>query len=259
MSFIEIKNLTVKIEDSVILEDIDIEVNQGEIVSIVGPNGGGKTTLIKVLLGLLKPTSGTVLIDGKDPYYAIKNHMIGYVPQKSKQELDFPVSALDVVLFGLIGKNLSKKEKLELALRYIEYVGMRGFENKIFGRLSGGQQQRIMIARALVSDPKILILDEPSTGVDVVAQESFYEFIKRLNQERKMTIIMVSHDIGAVVSFSHKIAGLNKRLHYFGPAKDFLTKENLQKLYSADVSLLIHSDECLTCQHFNPMMLEIRH
>lgn len=253
---IKIENLLYSIEDSTILEDINLNIGKGEIVAVVGPNGGGKTTLIKLILGLIKPTTGYITINGKSPEEALKEKFIGYLPQMINFDRQFPISALDVVLFGIIPEKISKEEKINLGLKYIEMVGMKGFESKPFGKLSGGQQQRIMIAKALISKPKLLILDEPSTGVDVVAQESFYELIKKLNKEEGLTILIVSHDIGVVISFAHKVVGLNKKLHYFGPAKDFLTKENLAKLYSSDVSLLIHSDECFTCQHFK---LEVKH
>ncbi len=253
---IKIENLFYQIEDNVILEDINLDIKEGEIVAIVGPNGGGKTTLIKITLGLIKPTNGRVFVYGESPEEVLRKKIIGFLPQMINFDRHFPISALDVVLFGLISKKIPKEEKINLALRYIDMVGMRGFENKPFGKLSGGQQQRIMIAKALISKPKLLILDEPSTGVDVVAQESFYELIKKLNKEEGLTILIVSHDIGVVTSFAHKVVGLNKKIHYFGPAKDFLTKENLYKLYSSDVSLLIHSDECFTCQHFK---LEVKH
>lgn len=249
---IEIKDLSVVIEDKVILEDINLKIEKGEIVAIVGPNGGGKTTLIRAVLGFVKPSTGCVYIDGKPPQEYIKTGKLGYLPQKANYERDFPVSALDVVMFGLISHKTPKREKIEMAKAYLEYTGMSGFENHPFGKLSGGQQQRVMIARALVSQPEILILDEPSTGIDVVAQENFYEFLKKINQEKKITIIMVSHDIGVVANYVHRVAGLNKRLHFFGKPKEFFQSRSLENLYGTDVNLLIHSPECITCQHFMP-------
>ncbi|MGB9766098.1 MAG: metal ABC transporter ATP-binding protein [Sulfurihydrogenibium sp.] len=248
---IKIENLWVELNGNLILEDISLEIKKGEIVAIVGPNGGGKTTLIRTILGFVKPTKGRVLIDGKEPKDYIKSGKVGYLPQKSSYERDFPVSALDVVMFGLVEVKISKKEKEKKALEVLRYVGMESFKDKPFGKLSGGQQQRVMIARAIISEPELLILDEPSTGVDVVAQESFYEFIKKLNQEKGITVLMITHDIGAVGSFVHKVVGLNKKLHYFGDFKDFLQKSNVDKLYGSEVKLLIHSPECFTCQYFN--------
>lgn len=249
---IEIKDLSVVIEDKVILENINLKIEKGEFVAIVGPNGGGKTTLIRTILGFIKPSSGYVYVDGMTPQQYIKTGKLGYLPQKANYERDFPVSAIDVVMFGLINHKISKKEKLKTARDYLEYTGMTGFENHPFGKLSGGQQQRVMIARALVNQPEILILDEPSTGIDVVAQENFYEFLKKINQEKRITIIMVSHDIGVVANYVHKVAGLNKRLHFFGRPKEFFQSKALENIYGTDVNLLIHSPECITCQHFMP-------
>ncbi|MCX7760605.1 MAG: metal ABC transporter ATP-binding protein [Hydrogenothermaceae bacterium] len=249
---IEIKDLTVIIDGKIIIEDINLNIEDGEIVAIVGPNGGGKTTLIKTLLGFITPSSGVVYIDGKNPKGFIKESKVGYLPQKSSYEKDFPVSALDVVMFGLINEKIPKSQKIRKAMEYMKYVGMEGFENYPFGRLSGGQQQRVMIARALISQPKLLILDEPSTGIDVVAQENFYEFLKKINQDRGITVIMVSHDVGVVANYVHKVAGLNRKLHFFGKPKDFFQTNVLNQLYGSDVNLLIHSPECITCQHFMP-------
>lgn len=251
---IEIRELFVVKDEKVILEDINLRIEKGEIVAIVGPNGGGKTTLIKALLGFVN-YSGIILLENKKPENFLKEGRIGYLPQKSSYDSDFPVSALDIVMFGLVNVRLDSKEKLEKSRRYLEIVGLKDFEDYPFSKLSGGQKQRVMIARALISDPDILILDEPSTGVDVVAQENFYEFLKRINQEKGITTIMVSHDIGVVANYVHKVAGLNRRLHFFGKPKEFFQAKVLEDLYGSDVNLLIHSPECITCQHFIPEKL----
>lgn len=248
---IKIENLYVEINGNLILEDVSFEVKKGEIVAVVGPNGGGKTTLVKVILGFVQPTKGKVLIEGKNPKDYVKSGKVGYLPQKSSYDRDFPVSVFDVVMFGLINTSLPYKEKEKKVLEYLNYVGMQQYKDYPFGKLSGGQQQRVMIARAIISQPELLILDEPSTGIDVVAQENFYEFIKKINKEKGITVIMVTHDIGAIGSFVNKVVGLNRRLHYLGDFKEFLQKEALDKLYGSEVKLLIHSPECFTCQHFN--------
>lgn len=253
---IKIENLYVEINSNTVLEDIFLEIKKGEIVAIVGPNGGGKTTLIKVILGFIKPSKGVVLIEGKTPQEYVKSGKVGYLPQRSNYDRDFPVSVFDVVMFGLVNSKLSRKEKEKKVLEYLRYVGMEEFKDHPFGKLSGGQQQRVMIARAVICEPELLILDEPATGVDVVAQESFYEFIKKLNKEKGITVIMVTHDIGAVGSFTTKVVGLNRKLHYLGEYVNFLSKESLEKLYGSEVKLLIHSPECFTCQYFN---IEVKH
>ncbi|WP_293445536.1 metal ABC transporter ATP-binding protein [Persephonella sp.] len=251
MNILEIKNLTVEINKTYILKDINLEVKKGEIIAIVGPNGGGKTTLIKTALGLIKQYKGTVRILEKKPEEAVKTGKIGYLPQKAQIPKNFPFSALDVVLLGLINKKMDKKEKIELARKYIFFVGMEGFENHPYGKLSGGQQQRISIARVLVSDPEIIFLDEPSTGIDVVAQEGFYDFLKKIRDEKGITVVMVSHDIGVVGRFVDKVAGLNRFLHYYGHPRGFFQKHILEKLYGSDVELVIHSPECVACEHFH--------
>ncbi|SNZ07883.1 zinc transport system ATP-binding protein [Persephonella hydrogeniphila] len=248
---LKIQDLTVKLNGRVILENINLSIRRKEIVAIVGPNGGGKTTLIKTALGLIKPTAGYVEILGTTPEKAVKTGKIGYLPQKTDIPRNFPFSVLDIVMLGLVNKKLSRREKVELAEKYIQYVGMKGYENHPFSKLSGGQQQRISIARVLVSDPEIIFLDEPSTGVDVVAQESFYDFLQKIREEKGITAVMVSHDIGVVGKFVDKVAGLNRYLHYYGHPKDFFQKHILEKLYGTDVELVVHSPECVACEHFH--------
>ncbi len=247
---LQINSLTVRLDGRTVLEDINIDVNKGEIVAILGPNGGGKTTLIKTCLGFIKPSRGYVRIFGKPPKEAIKTGKIGYLPQKPSTPKNFPFSVLDVVLLGLINRKIPKKEKVSIAKQYLNYVGMSGYENHPFSNLSGGQQQRVSIARLLVAEPEIIFLDEPATGVDVVAQEGFYDFLQRLKNEKGITVIMVSHDIGVVGTFVDKVAGLNRKLHYYGDAKGFFQKHILEKLYGAEVKLLIHSPECISCEYF---------
>lgn len=248
---VEVKNLTVKLGGRTIIENINLTINKGEIVAIVGPNGGGKTTLVRTILGLIEPSEGEVKLLGKSPRQAIKTGKIGYLPQKSEIPQNFPFSALDIVMLGLINSKLPKKEKIKKALQYIEYVGMKGFEHYPYSRLSGGQQQRISIARVLVADPEVIFLDEPSTGIDMVAQESFYDFLQKIREEKGITVVMVSHDVGVVSKFVDKVAGLNRYLHYYGHPKDFFQKHILEKLYGTDVELVIHSPECVACEHFH--------
>ncbi|NPA58524.1 MAG: metal ABC transporter ATP-binding protein [Aquificae bacterium] len=248
---LKMENLTVCINGRIIIENINLVINRKEIVAIVGPNGGGKTTLIKTALGLIEPTEGKVEILGTTPKKAVKTGKIGYLPQNADIPRNFPFSVLDIVLLGLVRSKLSKEEKLEKAKKYLSYVGMEGFEDYPYSRLSGGQQQRVSIARVLVAEPEIIFLDEPSTGIDVVAQESFYDFLKKLRDKNGITIVMVSHDIGVVGKFVDKVAGLNRFLHYYGHPRDFFQKHILEKLYGTDVELIIHSPECVACEHFH--------
>ena len=248
---LKVENLTVKFGKKTVLENITFSVKKGEIVAIVGPNGSGKTTLLKTILGFIKPVSGKVELLGTTPKRAIKTGKIGYLPQKSSIPKDFPFSALDIVLLGLVNYKLSKREKIELALKYLDFVGMLKYKDYPFTNLSGGQQQRVSIARVLVSKPKIIFLDEPSTGIDVVAQESFYEFLTKLKEEENLTVVMVSHDIGVIGKYVDKIAGLNKHLHFYGKPQDILQKNVLNNIYGCDIQLIVHSPECISCEHFH--------
>jgi len=248
---LEVKNLTVKFGNKIVLEDINLKVKEGEIVAIVGPNGGGKTTFIKAVLGFIKIFRGEVKLLGLPPKKAVKTGKVGYLPQKSHVPKDFPFTVLDVVLLGLINSKLSKKEKIKKALEYLEYVGMADYKDVIYTDLSGGQQQRVSIARVLVAEPKIIFLDEPSTGIDVVAQESFYKFLYEFKKKKNMSVVMVSHDIGVIGKFVDKVAGLNKKLHFYGKPEEIFKQGVLNSIYGCDIQLIVHSPECASCEHFH--------
>ena len=174
------------------------------------------------------------------------------MPQHLNLDINFPARAIDVVTMGLYGRlglfQMAFKKEKEKAWEYIELIGMSGHENFLFGEMSGGEQQRISIARALVSNPKILILDEPSTGIDVVGQEDFYHLLKGFQKRLGLTIIMVSHDIGAVTAYVDEIACLNKILYYHGAPLGALDENVLERLYGKNVDILIHSDVCDKCE-----------
>lgn len=249
---IKINNLSVVLSGKEILTDINLPLAEGKFLGIVGPNGSGKTTLLRVILGLIKPVRGEVKVFNKSPEECLRESIFGYLPQHINLDINFPASAVDVVMMGLYGKLgmfrwPSAKEK-QKALEYIELIGMSGHGDKPFGDLSGGEQQRISIARALVSDPKILILDEPSTGIDVVGQEDFYHLLKGLQKRFGLTIIMVSHDIGAVTAYVDEIACLNKILYYHGAPLGALDGKVLERLYGKNVDILMHSEVCDKCE-----------
>jgi zinc transport system ATP-binding protein len=220
------------------LEDVTLSIFQYDFLGIIGPNGGGKSTLLKVILGLVKPYSGSVSVFGKPPEQA--RSWIGYVPQRLSFDHDFPVSVWDVVMMGRYGKtgffrryNRGDKTAAEKALAR---VGMRDYRNKQIGRLSGGQQQRVFIARALVAEPKLLLLDEPTASIDPTMQTEFYELLEEL--KKSLTIVMVSHDIGAVSIYVDKIACLNLQLYYHGSKE--ITPEILEATYKCPVQLIVH-------------------
>ncbi len=252
MNAIKINNLSVVLSGKEILADINLPLAEGKFMGIVGPNGSGKTTLLKVILGLIRPAGGDVNVFGMPPEECLKKGIFGYLPQHINVDISFPASALDVVMMGLYGRlgmfrwpSAGERKK---AKEYIELIGMKGYDDKPFGDLSGGEQQRISIARALVGDPKILILDEPSTGIDVVGQEDFYHLLKGLQKRLGLTIIMVSHDIGAVTAYVDEIACLNKILYYHGSPLGALDEKVLEKLYGKNIDILMHSDICDKCE-----------
>ncbi len=209
-----------------ILHDINLTVNPGDFVSIIGPNGGGKTTLLKLILGLINPTRGTIKLKNHHPGKGIA--AIGYVPQHVNNNLSFPVTAMDVVLMGKhqpksrMKLGSSKKDR-QLARETLDKLGVADYADRKIAALSGGQRQRVLIARALVSQPKLLVLDEPTASIDTKGQTDFYDLLKELNKE--ITILMVCHDLMIVASYAKSIACLNRTLHYhqsFGSSGDVL-------------------------------------
>jgi zinc transport system ATP-binding protein len=249
---ITIQNLWVKYNSTVALEDINLDVNEKEIVSIVGPNGSGKTTLIKAIMGFKKPFRGSVKVLGKSPSAIINSGIIGYLPQNVAYDNKFPVKAFDVIAMSCFAKKrfierLTRNER-EQIFRILRKVEMDHFAHHHFGSLSSGQKQRILIARALSIHPVMLILDEPSTGLDAVAQDSFYHLLSTLRDNEGLTIIMVSHDIGTVSLFVDRIACLNRKIHFHGtPAKCFESQKTMQAVFGKNVQFLFHDKNCETC------------
>lgn len=234
-------------DQKLILENINFDLAEGAFLGLLGPNGGGKTTLIKLILGLLKPTTGSVQLYGK-PVAALKDkHSIGFVSQKSNAfNKGFPATVFEVVSMGLTAKIgylrfFTRKHK-QLILRAIDQVGMTDYANANIGELSGGQQQRVFIARALVSNPKLLILDEPTVGVDSANVQRFYELLHRLNKEQGITMLLVTHDTGIITEFATDIACLNKTIHFHGKPDDYkaLDKADLSNMYGYNVKKVVH-------------------
>jgi len=237
---ISIKGLFVTSEGHTVLDNIFLELVEGDFLGLIGPNGGGKSTLLKVILGLIRPNRGEVRVFGLNPEQGRKH--IGYMPQKTLFDLNFPVNALDVVLMGRYGQHgilrrFSKEDK-EAALDALEFLGMRDHAFRQIGSLSGGEQQRIFVARSLVSQPRLLLLDEPTAGVDAAQECVFYELLSQLNKTKKMTIVLVSHDVTAVTKHVNKIACLNRRIYYHGSKE--LTSEEIEKAYGCPVDMIAH-------------------
>lgn len=244
---IEINHLSYRYEKERVLEDIHLTVPEGAFLAIVGPNGSGKSTLLKLILGLLKVQEGNVSIFGEKIQRFKDWHLIGFVSQKANSfNTGFPATVYEVVGSGLTKKiglfKFLNKEDHRKIKEAIESVGLSKFMHRNIGELSGGQQQRVFIARALVSEPKVLILDEPTVGVDAHNVQSFYEMLEQLNKERGITLLLVTHDIGTISDKVTHVACLNKNLHFHGKSEEFekLQSNEMSQFYGHDVHLLSH-------------------
>ncbi len=224
MALISCQNVSMSYGHSLALNDVSFEASAGEYICIVGENGSGKSTLLKGILGLMPLKSGTIhLGDNVHP------GEIGYLPQQTPVQRDFPASVFEVVISGCLAKRglmpfYSKKEK-ELALVNMDRLGIGEIREKCYRNLSGGQQQRVLLARALCATKKLLILDEPTTGLDPAMTVDFYALVKKLNREAGLTIVMTSHDIHAAVTEADKILHLDSGVLFFGTAEDYLQSE----------------------------------
>lgn len=224
---------------NVILNDVSFVLGPGTFLGIIGPNGGGKTTLLRLILGLLKPQEGTISILGRRPAdLGAERWRIGYVPQKHEIDKRFPATALDVVLMGGYRK-LGLFRRVPAAMReagrhLLEQVGVAGLDDRPIGRLSGGQQQRVFIARALLSQPDLLILDEPTAGLDSTGQQQILHLVRDLQQMLGIAVIMVSHDVGQLAYYSDRIACMNRKLHWHDRS-DLLTDDIIRHLYSCEL------------------------
>jgi zinc transport system ATP-binding protein len=242
---VSIKNVTVSFRGEVVLEDISVEIAAGSFVGILGPNGAGKSTLLKVILGLIQPDVGEVLIFGQRPRKLRgRGQIIGYLPQRPLTNPHFPVSALDVVLMGRygllgIGRRPSRRDR-EIALNLLAEVGMAAQAHSIIGTLSGGEQQRVFIARALSVEPRLLIMDEPTISLDACAQDELYELIHQLQEQMDLTVIMVSHDIGAISGHVGDIICLNRRVYVHQPPP--IGRLGLEKTFGCSVEYLFHGE-----------------
>ena len=254
MKAIDIHNLTINLKGREVLSNITLSLDEGRFLGIVGPNGGGKTTFLRAVLGLIKPTSGEIQVFGRQPEEILKTGKVfGYLPQITKAARDFPIRVIDVVMMGRYGNiGLLRWPTDKDRTKALEYLGMMGIENLKnvpFRQLSGGQQQRASIARALAGEPKILVLDEPNTGIDVIGQGDFYHLLKGLQKRLNITILMASHDIGAITSYVDEIACLNCTFHYHGSPLGALNDAVLNDLYGKNVDLIMHKDDiCEKCK-----------
>ncbi len=241
---IKLENVSFAYDDQVVLEDISLEINAGDFLAILGPNGSGKSTLLRLILGLLRPKRGSIYLFGQEISRFKEWWRLGYVPQRATYHVDpvFPISVKEVVEMGRLSRKkfprFFDQRDHQAVLKALGQVGMEKFLYRRISELSGGQQQRVFIARAIVSEPEVLLLDEPTTGVDAVTQERFYDMLAELNTQG-LTIVIVTHDIGIVNRHVRQVACLNKRLVYHGTHEEFCSSPRLLE-YIGDHHLVIH-------------------
>lgn len=240
MSLIRCQDLCVELEGAVVLEKISLEIDFNKLVIIFGPNGAGKTTFLKTLLGELKPTSGLLEFDGGSVISNLKS--IGYVPQGVFALRNFPITVLKAVMMGRLGRiglfRRAKKSDFDICRAALSDVGLSGFENRYLSELSGGQRQRVFIARALAAEPKVLLMDEATSGVDIGARETLYELLSRL--KKRMTVIFVTHDVSVVSKEVDMIVCLNRSLVSHGRPEEALTDEALKCMYGDKSAFFSH-------------------
>ena len=241
MTVISLDNVIFAYNAVPVLEHVDITVEAGEFISIVGPNGGGKTTLLKLILGLLRPAKGEVRVFGEPPVRVRRR--IGYTPQHARYDPQFPVTVTDVVLMGRLEQRwagrYAKRDK-QAALEALDELGLRQVAAERFDALSGGQRQRVLIARALACAPELLLLDEPTASIDLAAETRLLEVLQRLND--RMTILMVSHDLGFVSNVVKSVVCVNRRV-VVHPTSE-ITGEIIQELYGDDLRMVRHDHRC---------------
>lgn len=227
-----------------VVEEVSLQIHRGAFLGIIGPNGSGKTTLLRIILGLLRTECGHVRLFGTDRARFHDWQRIGYVPQRAAFESRFPASAFEVVMSGRcgvvgLGRRFDTQDRA-LALDALDIVGMAGERDRLIGHLSAGQQQRVFIARALASGPELLVLDEPTVGVDLEAQEQFYSLLRRLNRDRKTTLVLVSHDVAVIAKEVTELACLNRTLIFHGRPEDAIASGAIEQMYRPSSLLVSH-------------------
>lgn len=228
-----------------ILKDISFAVHRGDYLGIVGPNGGGKTTLLKIILGLLTPTTGQVRLFGEPSHQFKQRSKVGYVPQNTAAiERHFPATVEEVVAMGRYARvglfhRMHKTDRAAIT-RSLEQVGITKYSQRLIGDLSGGQQQRVFIARALAAEPEILILDEPTAGVDVNHQEQFYALLRELNTTLSLTLVLVTHDLDVVAKETTELACINQTVTYHGAPGEFMDSKAMEAIYGPTMKRVNH-------------------
>jgi len=236
---VSIKDLSFSYDGYPVLENVNISIARNDFVSVVGPNGGGKTTLLKLILGLLRPSQGEISVFGVTPDEA-RSH-VGYMPQQSQLDPQFPATVMDVALMGRLGRGrilgrYSRRDK-EIAGSVLDQLGLYAFRKKSFSSISGGQRQRLFIARALACEPDLLLLDEPTANLDMAMEDGFYQLLKKLNE--KLTIMMVSHDLGFVSSIVKNVICVKRRVLMHSTTE--ITGEIINDIYGSPMRMVRHN------------------
>jgi zinc transport system ATP-binding protein len=240
MPLVSVQSISYSYNSESVLENVSFDIEEGDFLGIIGPNGAGKTTLFHCMLGLLNSYSGRITILNQDiKKYKKIFSKIGYIPQKKSIDQKFPLTVEELVSLSLY-KSTSKN----LVLEILKQVGLEKMKNKTIGQLSGGQQQRVLIAKALVNNPIILMLDEPTNELDPQSQNDFYSLLKELNEKNKITIIWSSHDMDAVNKYANKVSCINKRMFFHGDKGEFFSSEDHLKNYSeSTMQIHMHSHD----------------
>lgn len=243
---IKLQGVTVRFGRHVALEGVSFAVEEGEFAAVIGPNGAGKTTLLRVILGVIHPDEGTVEVLGKPPWELSRTERLalGYVPQEFPHRRNFPLRALDVVLMGRYGAlgwiRRPGREDRRRAQEVLDLLEIAHLAERNLSELSGGERQRVFIARALVNHPRILLLDEPSASLDPAMTEGLFMLLARLRRELRLTVILVSHDVGIVASYADRVACLARTLVAHGRPQEVLTEETLECMYGKHAAAVGH-------------------
>ncbi len=234
-TIIDLQNVSFSYTNEEVLQNVSLQIHTGDYVGLIGPNGGGKSTLLKLMLGILTPNKGSVELF----HTGIKKfkdwYKIGYVPQRTHIEMNFPVTVEEIVAMGRYGKrglfHFPTKEDKEKTHEALKQVDMLPFASRRISDLSGGQQQRVFIARALAAEPEVIILDEPTVGVDVKSQQQFYGLLKKLNKELSLTLVLATHDINIIIEESTELTCVDRTLVYYGDPKEFKKSKHVADRY----------------------------
>jgi len=245
MDLIKATDITFGYDATPVLLGVSLTIREGDFLAVIGPNGSGKTTLVKILLGLLRPSAGCVEVMGKPVSEFTEWRKVGYVPQKATHfDPFFPASVEEVVGMALLSNTQIlgpvRHRGAESVRRALRLVGMESFGGSQIGTLSGGQQQRVFIARSLVTGPRVLFLDEPTTGVDAETQSHFYDMLDRLNKDERITIVLVTHDIGIVNKHVTQVACLNQKMVYHGDHGEFCRSDVFREMVAHGDHVVAH-------------------